>query len=223
MAKIMRAIIFSFNTDKIQENFLKRLKKYQVLTFTLAFLFVYRFVGTLIFYFAGEETFLENSGLGIWFFLIAIPSAYFLQWIVATWVASKNPVKLLQEKFYHHPIATIIISVSFMVDLPYRIFPYESMSGLPWIINIFEVIIYYAFLSFLWWLLACWVSEKIWSGQKFKWGWYKKVIDIIFILLPPIYKSVLGIVFALLVFLLLFRIITNILNYSGSDLQKLLL
>ena len=211
------------NTDKNQGNFPNRLKKYQVLTFTLAFLFVYRFVGTLIFYLAGEETFLEISGLSIWFFLVAIPSAYFLQWIVATWVASKSPAKLLQEKFYHHPFATIIISVSFMIGLRHRISPYETMSGLPWIINIFEAIIYYAFLSFLWWLFACWISEKIWSGQKFKWGWYKKVIDIIFILLPPIYKSVLGIVFALLVFLLLFRIITNILNYSGSDLQKLLL
>ena len=97
------------------------------------------------------------------------------------------------------------------------------MSGLPWIINSFETIIYYAFLSFLWWLMACWVSEKIWADQKLKWEWYKRVVDKVFILLPPIYKSVLGIVFALLLFLLLFMIITNILNYSGSDLQKLIL
>lgn len=204
-------------------NILNRIKKYQVLTFTLSFLFIYRFVGLLILYFSGEETFIENTDLSIPILLFAIPSAYLLQWVVATWIISKNPAEQLREKFYRHHLLTIIIAVSFILDLPYRISQHETMSGLTWIINSFETIIYYAFLSFLWWLSACWVSEKIWSDQKLKWRWYKKVVDKVFILLPPIYKSILGIVFALLLFLLLFNIITNILNYSGSDLKKLIL
>lgn len=205
-----------------KENFfLKRIRKYQVLTFTLGFLFLFRFAGTLIFYFAGKSTFIEQFGLSIGFFLIAIPAAYLAQWLIATWVASKYTREKLKEKFYRHPIATIIFALLYVTDLPYRLSESDLGGGLFKMINAFEIIIYYAFLSFLWWLLICWISEKIWRKQKFEWGWYKKSIDKIFVFLPPLYKFILGLMVALLIFLLLFVLLAGVFNYSGADLQKL--
>jgi len=87
--------------------------------------------------------------------------------------------------------------------------------------SIFEVIVYYAFISFLWWLLVCWISEKIWKKQRFQWNWYKKIVDKTFIILPPLYKFVLGLIVALLLFLLLFLLITKVFHYTGSDIMKL--
>lgn len=207
---------------EMKENFfLKRMRKYQVLTFTLAFLFLYRFVGTLIFYYAGKETFIENYGLGIGVFLIIIPIAYLLQWLIATWVVSKYTQQSLKEKFYRHPIATIIFFILYLTDLPYRLSETDLGSGLFKMINAFEIIIYYAFLSFLWWMLVCWISKKVWRKQKFEWSWYKKVVDKIFVFLPPLYKFILGLMVALLIFLLLFVLFVGVFHYSGSDLQNL--
>ena len=205
-----------------QENFfLKRIRKYQVLTFTLSFLFLYRFAGTLVFYFAGKETFIENYGLSVGIFLIIIPAVYFLQWLIVTWVASKYTQESLKEKFYRHPIATIILFISYITDLPYRLSGSDLGSGLFKMINAFEIIIYYASISFLWWMLICWISKKIWRKQKFEWPWYKKIVDKFFIFLPPIYKFILGLMVALLIFLLLFVLFVGVFHYSGNDIQKL--
>lgn len=190
--------------EKKANFFLKRIRKHQVLTFTLSFLFFYRFVGTLIFYFASKETFIKNYGLSIGIFLIIIPAVYFLQWLIATWVASKYTQESLKDKFYRHPIASIILFISYLTDLPYRLSESDLGGGFFKMINAFEIIIYYAFISFLWWMLVCWISKMVWRKQKFEWSWYKKIIDKIFVFLPPIYKLILGLIVALLIFLLLF-------------------
>jgi len=211
-------------TEKVEskENFfLKRIQKYQVLTFTLSFLFLYRFIGTLVFYFAEKETFIENYGLSIGVFLIIIPVVYFLQWLIVIWVASKYTQESLKEKFYRHPIATIILFILYLTDLPYRLSGSDLGIGLFKMINAFEIIIYYASISFLWWMLICWISKKIWRKQKFEWPWYKKIVDKFFIFLPPIYKFILGLMVALLIFLLLFVLFVGVFHYSGNDIQKL--
>lgn len=214
-------IIQAEKIEKKENFFLKRIRKYQVLTFTLSFLFLYRFVGTLIFYFAGKETFIENYGLSIGVFLVIIPAAYFLQWLIATWVGSKYTKESLKEKFYRHPIASIILFISYLTDLPYRLSESDLGGGLFKMINAFEIIIYYAFISFLWWMLVCWISKKVWRKQKFEWSWYKKIIDKFFVFLPPIYKFILGLMVALLIFLLSFVLFAEVFHYSGSDLKKL--
>ena len=216
----MDEVIITSEAPRRENFFLGRMRKYQVLTFTLGFLFLFRFVGTLIFYFAGQSTFIEQFGLSIGFFLIAIPVAYLAQWLVATWVASKYTREKLKEKFYRHPIATMIFAFLYVTDLPYRLSESDLGGGLFKMINAFEIIIYYAFLSFLWWLLICWISEKIWKKQRFMWKWYNKVVDKIFAFLPPLYKFILGLMVALLIFLLLFVLMAGIFNYSGEDLQK---
>jgi hypothetical protein len=216
----MDEVIITSEAPRRENFFLGRMRKYQVLTFTLGFLFLFRFVGTLIFYFAGQSTFIEQFGLSIGFFLIAIPVAYLAQWLVATWVASKYTREKLKEKFYRHPIATMIFAFLYVTDLPYRLSESDLGGGLFKMINAFEIIIYYAFLSFLWWLLICWISEKIWKKQRFMWEWYKKVVDKIFVFLPPLYKFILGLMVALLIFLLLFVLMAGVFNYSGEDLQK---
>ena len=205
-----------------KENFiLRKIHKYQVLTFTLFFLFAYRFIGTLVFYFfTDRETFVENYGLDLGLFLIIIPVVYFLQWLIATWVASKYTREKLKEKFYRHPIATMIFALLYVIDLPYRLSQSDLGGGLFKMINVFEVIIYYAFLSFLWWLLTCWISKKIWRKQKYEWGWYKKSIDKIYIVLPPLYKFILGLMVALLILLLLFILFIGVFGYSGSQILR---
>ena len=209
-------------TSEENENFFfARIKKYQVISFTLVFLFFYRFVGTLIFYFADKKTFLETYNLSVWFLIIAIPVVYFIQWLIATWVASKFTSETLKEKFYHHPIATIVFIILYLTDLPYRLSGSDLGGGLIKFINAFEIIIYYAFISFLWWLLICWISSKIWKRQRFQWNWYKKTIDRIFIIIPPLYKFILSLIVALLLFIILFLLITKIFHYSGSDIMKL--
>ena len=76
-------------------------------------------------------------------FLIIIPAVYFLQWLIATWVASKYTQESLKEKFYRHPIATIILFISYITDLPYRLSESDLGGGLFKMINAFEIIIYY--------------------------------------------------------------------------------
>ena len=213
-------IIQAEKKEKKENFFLKRIRKYQVLTFTLSFLILYRFVGTLVLYFSEKETFIENYGLNIGIFLILIPISYFLSWLIATWIASKYTQESLKAKFYRHPIATIILSASYLTDLPRRLSESDLGGGLFKIINAFEIIVYYAFISFLWWMLICWISKKIWRKQKFEWSWYKKIVDKVFIFFSPLYKFILGLMVALLIFLLLSVLFVGVFHYSGSDLKQ---
>lgn len=176
----------------------------------------------MISYFVGgEKAFLKADNLSIWFFIIAILAVYFIQWLIVTWVASKFTVQTLKEKFYLHPVATIIFSFLYLIDLPRRLLKSGFGGGLLKLINAFEIIIYYAFISFLWWLLICWVSEKVWKKQRTQWSWYKKIIDKIFIFIPIIFKFILGLIAALLIFLILFFLIVWVFHYSGADLKNL--
>jgi hypothetical protein len=204
-----------------KENFfVSRVKKYPVLTFTLAVLFSVRFVIVLILYFTGTTTAYQYS-LSTEFLLVAIPLIYLFQWLIATWVASKFTRETLRNKFYRHPIATIIFAIFYALDLPYRLAESDLGSGLLAAFNIFEIVVYYAFTSFVWWLLVCWISQKIWKTQKLSWSWYNNLVNKIFAILPPLYKFVLGSMVALLIFLLLFLLLANLSGYSGADLQAL--
>ncbi len=197
--------------------FIARIKKYQVITFTLGFLLLNQEVVFWVNYSTGKDVFFGKSSLNILFAVIGIPLIYFLQWLIVVWVASKFTRERLKEKFLRHPIATIILLILFITDLPYRLSGYWGGN----LASIFEIIVYYAFISFLWWLLVCWISEKIWKKQRFQWNWYKKIIDKIFIILPPLYKFVLGLIVALFLFLFLFLLITKVFHYTGSDIMKL--
>ena len=128
-----------------------------------------------------------------------------------------HQLEKLREKFLRHPIATIILFVLYITDLPYRLSGYWGGN----LASVFEVIVYYAFISFLWWLLMCWIGEKIFKKQRFQWNWYKKITDKVFIIIPPIYKFILGLIVALFIFLILFLLITMVFHYSGSDLKNL--
>lgn len=191
---------------KKENFFITKIKKYQIITFTLGFLFLYRFTITLISFFSDKETFIKTYNLSIWFFVIVIPIAYFIQWLIATWIASKFTTETLKEKFYFHPILTIIFSILYLVDLPYRLSGFDLGGGIFKMINIFEIIMYYIFISFLWWMLFCWISKKIWKKQKLEWSWYNKIIDKFFIFLLPTYKFILGLMVALLIFSIIFTI-----------------
>jgi len=203
--------------EKKKSFFIARIKKYQIITFTFGLLFFNQLAMILAAYFADKDLFLERFALNIWFWVIGIPLIYFLQWLLVVWIASKFPREKLKEKFLRHPIATILLFILYITDLPHRLSGYWGSN----IISIFEVIVYYAFISFLWWLLLCWISDKIFKKQKFQWNWYKKIIDKIFVFMPPIYKFVFGLIVALFIFFVLFLLITIIFRYSGSDLKSL--
>jgi hypothetical protein len=197
--------------------FVKRIKKYQVITFTFGFLLLYQLTTFLIGYFADKDLFLERFGLNIWFWAIGIPVIYFLQWLLVVWVASKFTKETLKQKFFRHPIATIVLFILYITDLPYISAEYSGGG----IVIIFETIVYYAFVSFLWWLLICWISSKIFKRQRFQWNWYKKTIEKIFVLMPIAYKITLGLIVALVLFFVIFILITVVFKYSGQDLKKL--
>jgi hypothetical protein len=188
-----------------------------VITFTFGFLLFYRFATTLIAYFADKESFIERFGLNIWFWSIGIPTIYFLQWLFVTWLASKFDREKLKQKFFRHPIATIILFILYLTDLPYRLAEYSGGG----IITIFETIVYYAFVSFLWWLLVCWISSKIFKKQRFQWLWYRKAIDMVFVIMSFAYKFILGLIVALILFFILFLLVTFVFKYSGQDLKML--
>lgn len=199
-----------------QNWFVKRIKKYQVITFTFGFLLFNQLTMVLVAYFADKDLFLEKFGLNIWFWAIGIPVIYFLQWLLVVWVASKFTQETLKQKFLRHPLATIILFILYVTDLPYRLSEYGGG-----IVAIFETIVYYAFVSFLWWLLICWISSKIFKKQRFQWRWYSKTIEKIFVLMPIAYKIILGLIVALVLFFVLFILITVVFKYSGQDLKML--
>jgi len=200
-----------------QNWFVKRIKKYQVITFTFGFLLFYQLTTFLVGYFADKEAFLERFGLNIWFWTIGILVIYFLQWLLVVWVASKFTRESLKQNFFRHPIATIVLFILYITDLPYRLAEY-SEGG---IVTIFETIVYYAFISFLWWLLICWISSKIFKKQRFQWHWYKKIIEKFFVFMPIAYKIILGLIVALILFFVIFILITVVFKYSGQDLKML--
>lgn len=197
--------------------FIKSIKKYQIITFTFGFLLLYQLTTFLIRYFADKDLFLERFRLNIWFWAIGIPVIYFLQWLLVVWVATKFPREKLKQKFLRHPIATISLFILYVADLPYRLAEYSGGG----IVSIFETVVYYAFVSFLWWLLICWISSKIFKNQRFQWRWYQKVIDKMFVLLPIAYKIILGLIVAFILIFIVFILITVVFKYSGQDLKML--
>ncbi len=198
-----------------QNWFVKRIKKYPLITFTIGFLLLGQLVAVLASYFADKSLFLERYGLNIWFWAIGIPVIYFLQWLLVVYVASKFPREKLKQKFFRHPIATIIMFLLFVTDLPYRLAEYGGGGG--W----FETILFYAFLDFLWWLLVCWISSKIFKKQRFQWKWYQKTIEKIFVILPIAYKIIFGLILTVIIIFIIFLLITVVFKYSGQDLKML--
>jgi len=202
---------------KKENFFIARIKKYQVISFTFGFLAINQILVFWATYLTGREKLFENTSLTILFMVVGIPVLYFFQWLLVVYVASKFTRKKLKEIFLRHPIATIILFVLFITDLPYRLSGYWGGN----LASIFETFVYYAFVSFLWWLLVYWISEKIFKKQKFQWNWYKKIIDKVFIIIPPLYKFILGLLVALFIFIILFVLITLVVHYQGSDLKNL--
>lgn len=198
-----------------QNWFVKRIKKYPLITFTIGFLLLGQLVAVVASYFADRSLFVERYSLNIWFWAISIPIIYFLQWLLVVYVASKFPREKLKQKFFRHPITTITIFILFITDLPYRLAEYGGGGG--W----FETILFYAFTAFLWWLLVCWISSKIFKKQRFQWRWYQKIIEKIFVFLPIAYKIIFGLILTVIIFSIIFLLITVVFKYSGQDLKML--
>lgn len=196
--------------------FIGKIKSYPIVIFTLSFLLLYRLFTILLGYFSDKKLFLESLGLNIWFWTISHTIIYFLQWLLVVWVASKLPKEKLKQKFLKHPIVTIILFILYITGLPYRLAEYGDGS-----INIFEIILFYTFVSFFWWLFGCWISSRIFKKQRFQWNWYQKIIENLFIGIPIVYKFILGVIIAIFIFRILFTLLTVVFKYSGQDLKIL--
>lgn len=205
--------------------FVNRVKKYPIITFIFAFLLVFRLSLISIGYYVDKEMFLKTTGdLGIWTFIIIILIGYPLEWLLVAWVASKLPQEKLKQKFFEHPITTIIFATWYLIlTIPNRLTASYTGGFIFKIINIFEALIYDAFQIFLLWLLICWISSKIFKQPRLQWLWYKKLINKLFVGLPVIFKVVLGLIIAVFIFFFLFMLISVIFKYSGKDLIKLFL
>ena len=209
-------------TVKKENFFQRRLRNYRVLTFTISFLFLFRLTSTIASYLTERDALYEGMKHDVALFMIVILAVYFIAWLIVTWVASKFTHDQLREKFYKHPVATMLTVVGFIVDLPLRLVHADFNGGiLVSTVDAFEIIIYYAFASFVWWLFFCWISKKIFKKQKYQWNWYKRLVDKAFVFIPLLYKLFLGLMVALTIFILLFVLLTHVFHYTGADLQKL--
>lgn len=197
--------------------FTVKIKRFQVISFTLGFFAVNQIAIFWANYLTGRERLFDNVSLSILFVFVSVPILYFLEWLLVVYVASKFPKGRLKEKILKHPVATIIVFILFIAGLPYRLAGYWG--GNP--TSTFEVILYYAFIYFLLLLFISWISEKIFKKQIFQWSWYKKLIDKVFIIAPPLYKLILGLLVALFIFIILFLLITMLSHYSGLDFKRL--
>lgn len=200
-------------------SFIYLIKRYQIITVTLSLFFLNQ---EFIFWFNysnNTNLFLEASSYNILFGIFGLPIIYFIQWLLVIYVASKFPKEKLKEKFLKHPIATIILFILYTLSFPHTTSRLNVSIGN--IIIVFEGIVSYAFISFLCCLLIFWISNKIWKQNKLQWNWYKKMIDKIFIIILPLYKFILGLIVALLLFPILFFLIAKGLHYTGTDIIKL--
>jgi len=187
----------------------------------LSFLFLYRFAVLAFLYSTDKDALSERYNTDIWLLGVGIPLLYLLQWFLATWVSSKQPREELKRKFSAHPMATSVCLVLFLCDLPYRLAEYGDGIGIYRIVNIFEAVVYYAYLSFLWWLLLCWICSKAYRGQRLRWNWYKIAVDKAFVAVPIVYKGALGLIVAVLLSMILFALGTVVFTYTGQDLKAL--
>lgn len=206
------------STPLKKENFfISRIKKYQIITFTFGLLFLNAELVFWADYLAGKYLFLKTFSQSILVGVIGFSLFCFLIWLLVVWVASKLPREKLQKKCLMHPIATIVLFILYITSLPSKLSGYWGIN----IVNIFDTIIGYTFVSFLWWLLICWISDKIFKRQECQWTWYRKAIEKIFVYSPLTYKIILGLIAAWFIFIVLFWLITTIFHYSGLDIQNL--
>ncbi len=207
------------NTNSVKKRnwFVKRIIKHQIISFTVGLLLISQLTTCLATYFSDKDRFSEVFVLNIWGYLILALTVYFLQWLLAVWIASKFTKDTLKQKFLKHPLATVILFISYIIDLPVRLAEYNTNG----FIQVFELIVYYAFTSFIWWLLICWISGKVLKRQRFQWRWYKKTIDLFFCFMPFVYKLVLGLIVASILFFVIFFLLAIVFKYSGQDLNAL--
>lgn len=195
--------------------FVRKVKKYPVISLTVGFLYLGHLFAVCGSYFIDRGYFIENYGSNVWIWGFGLTAFDFLLWALVVYIASKFPKDKLKEKFLRHPLATIVLFGLFVTDLPYRLLEYGGGGG--W----FETTLFYSFLFFLYWLLVCWISSKIFKKKRFQWVWYRKVIDLAFIIMPVIYKIVFGLILTIIIVFVIFVIMTFVFQYSGQDLQIL--
>ena len=204
----------------IQSNWIyRKIKQYPIATFTMVLSFFYNlliFISMIIF----EEPDSQHSPLSdnILIIIVTIPILYFIQWLLVIFVMTKHPRDKLESRFLDHPVITIIFFILFIFELPYRII--EKLGGffVLQIMSSFDVVLYWAFIFFLWWLLFSWISKKFYKTRKYNWNFYNKIINMIFHWIFPVYKYLIAILASLFIFSVLFILISLMLGYSGQDL-----
>jgi hypothetical protein len=203
----------------------KTILQFQVWSFTILLLMVNALANSIVINNSNKETFSillkETYGMDFLTLLIVIPLLYALFWFLGIWILTKNTASKFYEKLIRHPIISIILLISFLVDLPFRIPRLSEIVYISKSVHIFESIISYGFIIFLWWLLFCYLSNLLIKSQ-ILWKWYKRLIDKIFIFAPGFYKVVLGIISVLFIFKITIYVLYNVFNYSGHDIEKLL-
>jgi hypothetical protein len=169
-------------------------KKQKLIIFTFGVLFAYNLV--TIFYF-------NWVSLSIWHSIITAPPVDdLLLWILVIWLTTKYSKNDLKQKFINHKIVTIILFVWLLVVVSNKLifsFLFLNRQGniivtLLGIVSLFNVVLYSIFLFFILWFVICWISNKIFKKQKNQWSWYNNIVNKSFIILPKVYKVILGLI-----------------------------
>lgn len=184
---------------------------------TFVFFILYRLVFPLVLYYLGIADYFEDQQFSMGTYYLVYLLSYPIGWVILSFTASKFTETSLKELFYKHPILTLFL----IFDTVYRLVMTDLGAGIQLIPNALETILYFGFIDFLWWLLIGWLVSKIRKRQRFQWRIYRKGIDFAFKITPPMYKFILGCLYALVITIILFALVTNLFNYSAKDLQGL--
>lgn len=200
---------------------MKYIQLYPVVTFTVLFLFLFRFGSFLVLYFFDKERFSEYFGLSLFPALAIATATYFVQWIIVVLLFSKYSKERIKTRLLEHPYITSFLTSLYLWGLLQRLVWTEVGGGILGAINAFETIVYYAVVSFIWWILFTWISKKIWKKRESDISWYRKSVEFLLAYLSPVYKVILGAVVVYFLFSIIPSMLALMFGYSGSDLQKL--
>jgi hypothetical protein len=176
-----------YNTDKTTKKSLLPNNIHPINFIFITFLF-FRFIEELYFYIEGQNSFIQGD-YGIVFLVLIF---CFFIYKITYWLNKRYSKEIIKRKAFLHPIATslLLITYGFLVfDTLLNDF-YWSGSGIPLISALnsaLMVIGFYFLFFFIFWLILCYISEKILKDQNIRWGWYKNIIIKLLENVPLIY------------------------------------
>lgn len=167
-----------YTADKNTQNSLLPNNIHPINFIFITFLF-FRFIEELYFYVEGQNSLIQGD-YGIAFLVLIF---YFFIYKITYWLNKRYSKKIIKRKAFSHPIATslLLITYGFLVSDTLLNDFYWSGVGISLIsaltsASALMIVGFYFLFFFIFWLILCYISEKILKDQNIRWGWYKSII-----------------------------------------------